>query len=137
MFVSEHLDLDVAWPVDQLFEIDFAGAKGALGLAAGPVIGALHKVGRWDGAHPFAAAAGGGFEHDRVSDLRGDLNRFVESCQPGCRAGDTRHSDGVGCLAGPGLRSRKSHCRNGRVDELHPWPIHTPRAKSAFSDRKP
>ena len=36
VLVGEHLDLDVARPLDQLFEIDFAGTEGALRLAAAP-----------------------------------------------------------------------------------------------------
>ena len=46
MFVGEDLYLDVTGVLDELFDVDFAGAKGAEGFAAGSGKGAFHLFSR-------------------------------------------------------------------------------------------
>ena len=76
VLVGEELDFDVAGALDELFEIDLAGAEGARGLVAGRDEGGGQLCRSLDGAHAFAAAAGGGFQHDGIADLLRDLQGF-------------------------------------------------------------
>jgi hypothetical protein len=73
MRVAQHLHLDMAGALDQLFQIDLVLAEGGLGLA----LGLGHLAGEIflgaDGAHAAPAAAPGGLEHDRIADLGGHL----------------------------------------------------------------
>ena len=71
--VAEHLHLDMAGALDQLFEIDLVLAEGGLGLAL-----ALRHFAREvgfvaDGAHAAPAAAPGRLQHHRIADLGGQL----------------------------------------------------------------
>ena len=77
VLVGEELDFDVAGPLDELFEIDFAGAEGARGFVAGGDEGGGQLCRALDGAHALAAAAGCCLEHDGIADLCGDLEGFV------------------------------------------------------------
>jgi hypothetical protein len=68
MLVGEDLNLDVARTLDELLEIDLSGTKGTLGFAGGGGESSLQILRPMDGAHSFAASAGGGFEHDGITD---------------------------------------------------------------------
>ncbi len=71
--VAEHLHLDMAGALDQLFEIDLVLAEGGLGLALGlRHLAAEIGLGA-DGAHAAAATAPGGLQHHRIADSAGHL----------------------------------------------------------------
>src|SRR5277367_5570824 len=116
VFVGKHLNLDVPGAIDELFEIDFAGAEGPLGFAAGAVEGALHLVNRMNGTHSLAASAGRSLEHDRIADLGGDAESLFQSGEATGRAGYAGHSHCIGSLAGPGFRAKSAHGRSRRSD---------------------
>src|SRR5512144_1912176 len=70
--VAEDLDLDVARLVDKFLDVDAGIAEGRLRLVARHLVRGVKFRGVTDDAHPFAAAAGGGLDHDRKTDLGGD-----------------------------------------------------------------
>ena len=117
VLVGEELDFDVAGALDEFFEIDLAGAKGARGLVAGGDEGGGQLGWRLDGAHALAAAAGCCLEHDGIADFFGDLEGFVGGCEAADRAGGARHAGTVGGGAGAGFRAELAHGGGGRADE--------------------
>ena len=137
VLVGEDLDLDVAGALDQLLQIDFAGAEGALGLAARAVAKAEGRVvGSENGAHTFASTAGGGLEHDGIANVGGDVEGFFGRGKRVDAARGAGHAGFVGGLAGIGFGAKGAHGGGGWADELdsggsQAW------AKSAFSERKP
>ena len=78
MLVAEDLDFDVAGLGDETLEEDGAIAKGALGLAHGP-LGFAPQCG-WvvDNAHAFSSTTRTGFDHDGEPDLGGQPFGLVE-----------------------------------------------------------
>src|SRR5271165_4978154 len=79
MLVTEDLDLDVSRTLNQLFEIDFARAKGALGLTRSTAHGAFELALRGDRAHSLAATAGRRFQQNGIADGGSDAARLVET----------------------------------------------------------
>src|SRR6266550_8645295 len=81
--IAEQLHLDVTRIENAAFEVDGGIAKRCLRLGARRANGARQLLGTRDGAHPFATAAGDGFDHDRVADALGDAGdgrvRHVET----------------------------------------------------------
>jgi hypothetical protein len=72
--VGEDLELDVAGLLDVFFEINRAVAEGFFGLVAGDVVFLREGDVVVRDAHAAAAAAGDGFDDDRIADLAGDLD---------------------------------------------------------------
>ena len=75
--VAQHLDLDVARPLDEALDEHARIAEARLRLAGRTreAIPALAVVARE--AHPLATAARGGLDHHRVADLARELHRVV------------------------------------------------------------
>src|SRR5258707_8833110 len=70
--IAEHLNFDVTRVLDELFDQDAVISERALGLGADRRI-ALFRVAPIPGdANALPAAAGGGLDHHRVTDLLGD-----------------------------------------------------------------
>src|ERR1051325_3026643 len=70
--VAEQLHLDVPRVEDAAFEVDGGIAERRLRLGARRANGARQFPGARDDAHPFAAAAGDGLDHDWIADALGD-----------------------------------------------------------------
>src|SRR6266568_9628634 len=70
--VAEHLDLDMARPLQILLEVDRVIAERGLGLGAGGGERVREVVGAVGDLHAAAAAAGGGLDQHRKSDRARD-----------------------------------------------------------------
>ncbi len=117
VLVGEQLHFDVARVGDELLDINFIGVEGALGLAAGALVGGFEFALLMDEAHALAAAAGGGLEHDGIADGAGDGDGFVETGERLGGAGDAGDAGLLHRLAGAGLRAHHLHGGGGRADE--------------------
>ncbi len=75
VLIAQHLHFNVTRPFNQLFQIDFARTKSALGFARS----AAHGGGEFgffiDAAHAFAPATGCRFEQNRVTEFSRNLAR--------------------------------------------------------------
>ena len=67
MRIGQDLDLDVAGPIDELFEVDAGVLERGLGLVAGGLQGGREVGLVAADAHSLAAAAGGGLDQARGS----------------------------------------------------------------------
>src|SRR4051794_12874016 len=78
--IGQDLDFDVAWPVDELLDVDARVLESSLGL----VFGGLDRTCQGGliaaDAHPLAAAAGGGLDQDGVSDAASQRDRLGVAC---------------------------------------------------------
>ena len=117
MGVAEDLHLDMAGPLDQLFEIDLVLAEGGLGLALGLGHLALEVLLGADDAHAAAAAAPGRLQHHREADLRRHLpdRRHVVGQRLGRR--HDGHADLDGEIARGDLVAEPAHGIARRADE--------------------
>jgi hypothetical protein len=90
--VTEDLHLDVARALEVLLEIHSRIAECTLGLRLRGLvlIGEIVRVPA--DAHPASAAAGRGFEDDRIADARGDVGRFLDRFDRAFAAGDDRNA---------------------------------------------
>ncbi len=115
--VAEHLHLDMAGALDQLFEIDLVLAEGGLGLAL--ALGHLaQQVGLGaDGAHAAPAAAPGGLQHHRIADLGGQLLDRLHVVRQRIGRRDDRHADLDGQVARRDLVAEPAHRLRLRADE--------------------
>src|SRR5690242_13626636 len=87
VMVAEYLDFDVAWPFEQLFDVDLGISKGTLGFA-GRIAERGFEVGiAIDPPHALPSSAGHRFQQDRVAMRSGELAGLVE-CDGIRRAGD-------------------------------------------------
>ena len=117
MGVAEHLHLDMAGALDQLFEIDLVLAEGGLGLAL--ALGHLaREVGfAADGAHAAAAAAPGRLQHHRIADFGGELLHRLQVVGQRIGRRDDRHADLDGEVARRDLVAEPAHRLRLRADE--------------------
>ena len=69
--------------------------------------------------HAFAAAAGGGLQHHRIADARGNLLGLLERFEAARSAGHKRNAGALHGLPRAGFRAHRVHRRGGGADELH------------------
>ena len=90
--VAEDLELDVAWRLDVLLDVDVADTEGGLGLALRG-LDCLHQFARRaHDAHAASAAAGGGLDDDRIADLLGDLEGLLLALDRAVATRQDRHA---------------------------------------------
>ncbi len=77
MLVADHLNFDVAGINDEFLDENAIVAERRFGFGLGQTESLGDLRGRMRDPHPFAAAAGGGLDHDRITDLIGDLDRVL------------------------------------------------------------
>ena len=135
MLVAEDLHLDVARVDDELLEVHLVVAEGALGLAAGVLVGGVQLVRRLHQAHALAAAAGRRLQHHGIADLLGQPFGGVD-VQAALRAGNEGHAGALHVLAGAGLGAHHLHRLGEGPMNLKPASAQA-RAKPAFSERNP
>ena len=117
MPVAQHLDLDVARILDQLFDVDAAVAEGALGFArcgferGSQIFVAIHA------AHAFASAACDGLEHDGKAGVPRESDGVCGRHYAGLGARDNRRAPGLRYTAGFRLRSHERDRPRRRADE--------------------
>ena len=73
VLVAQHLDFDMPRILDELLDVDFSVAEGALGFARSFAQCGSKLGRRIDPAHAFATPARGGFEHHGKPDVLRDL----------------------------------------------------------------
>ena len=119
VLVGDDLDFDVARVLDEFLDEHTVVAERGLGLVGGalePVLGLL-RVPR--DPHPLAATAGGCFQHHRVADLVGDLDRLGGVLDGVRVARHGRDLGLVGELLGLDLVAHRRDRLGARPDERH------------------
>jgi hypothetical protein len=117
MRVAQHLDLDMAGALDQLFQIDLVLAEGGAGLALGLRHLAGEIPGRADGAHAASAATPRGLEHDRIADRLGHPGDLIHIVGQRVGGWHDRHADLDGQIARGDLVAEPAHGFGFRADE--------------------
>src|SRR5579875_3756004 len=115
--VRKDLNFDVARPLDQLFQVDLAGAKGTLGFAGSGGKSSLQILGAIDGTHAFTTPTGGSLKHDRIADAERDIVGLFGRRQAVDTTRRTRHAGFIGRLARTGLGAERAHGSRWGVDE--------------------
>ena len=115
--VAEHLHLDVAGALDQLFQIHLVLAEGGLRLALRLRDVADQRRRVADDAHAAPAAAPRGLQHHRVADRLGRGLPASGSSGSGSVAGMTGTPRGDGQLARRDLVAEPAHRLRRRADE--------------------
>ena len=115
--VADDLHLDMAGALDQLFEIDLVLAERRLRLALAFGDFALKLRLGPDGAHAAPAAAPGGFQHQRIADLQGELLDFAHVVGQRLGRRHHRHADGDRQIARRHLVAELAHRVRRRADE--------------------
>ncbi len=134
--VAEDLDFDVARALDQLLDVDFGVAEGALGFARGIAESGFQLRSRIHAAHAFAAAAGHGLEQNGIAVLARRTRGLLPASTPCSVPGTTG--------APPAMAARRAAVFEPMARmESADGPMKTSpassqaAAKSAFSLRKP
>jgi len=73
MLIGEQLNLDMARVFDEAFEVDPVIAKASHGFSPGGLESTRQVLVAQGNAHATSTAAGGGLDHDRITDLAGRL----------------------------------------------------------------
>jgi len=115
--VGQHLDLDVARPLDVALDKHArVGEAGARLVGRGDhALGDL--LGRARDAHALAAAAGRRLDHHRVADRLGDLDGMLGALERAEEAGHRRHAGGLGQLLRLDLVAHRRDGARPRADE--------------------
>ena len=90
--VSQDLELNVAGPQDQLFQIHLVVAEAGPGLRLGSLKGGGQLLRRVASADAPAAPAGGGLQQHRIADLLRPGQRLLHRIHRPIRAGGHRHA---------------------------------------------
>ena len=134
--VGEHLDLDVARPLQVALGKHAAVAEGGVGLAPGGRQRALELGLLADDPHPLAAATRERLDHDRKAVLGGESGDLVASASAPPVPGTTgTPASTASCLARP-LSPISAIASGGGPTQVSPAAA-TAAAKCVFSLRKP
>ena len=98
MFVAKHLNFDVARIDDEFLDEDAVVAERRFGLRFRAGVTFSHFLPRSRDPHAFAAAAGGGLDHDRIADFIGDPHRLDFILDDPKMAGHRGYVRGGRCL---------------------------------------
>src|SRR5262245_11273735 len=90
--IAEDLELDVAWRVDVLFDVDVGHAERGFGLALRSFDGVRQLAGRAHDAHATAAAAGGRLHDHRIADVLRHLQRTLLAVERTVATRQDRHA---------------------------------------------
>ncbi len=116
--IAEHLELDVPRRLDVFLDVHVADAEGRFRFA----LRRLHRVRQFgrgsDDAHAATAAAGGGFDDDRITDLFRQLERPFLVVDRAVAAGENRHARLLHHAARAGLVAHQANHLRIRADEL-------------------
>ncbi len=134
--VRQHLQLDVARPVQVLLDVDGVVAERGAGLRTGDAPGFRQLVGGVGHLHAAAAAAGRRLDQHGVADAAGDGGGLGQVGDGAVAAGHQRHAQrGHRGLGGDLVAHHADVAAEGPM-KASPWSS-TISAKPAFSDRKP
>src|SRR5712691_7878768 len=112
--VAEDLELDVPRVLEIFLDVDVADAEGRLCLALRRPQEVAKIAGRADDAHAAATAAGHRFDHHRVADVPGALERLLFAVNRTVAARQHRHAGFLHRAAGPRLVAHQlDHVRIG------------------------
>jgi len=118
VLVGQHLKLDVAGVLDELFHVEFAVAKGVGGLGGSGQEEVGESLGVAHDAHAAPAAAGLGLDDDRVADLLGAGESLLDGGQNAVGAGQDGHMRALHRLPRFFLFTHEASDFRGRSDEL-------------------
>ena len=76
MLIGQYLNFYMPWAGDEFFDKYSVIAETRCGFAHGGGISAFYIFSRMGDPHAFAAAAGTGFNHHRITNIIGNLYRF-------------------------------------------------------------
>ena len=135
--VGDQLHLDVARRAHDLLHQHARVAEGLLGLLAGAIERVRELVGVVDAAHPAAAAAGCGLDHQRVADRVGVTLGVLDALD---RASAPRGDGHVGLLGQPlalDLVAERAHHVGVGADEHDPEALAELRELGVLGDEAP
>ena len=116
--VAEHLDLNVAEPLDELLEVEVATPEGATGLGPHPKEGVLQLLRLSHDLDPTAPAAVHRLEHDGIPDFFGDSERSSRTRDNTVTTRDDGDPEAPCRLHCVGLVADALHTRLVRSDEV-------------------
>ena len=116
--VAEHLDLNVAEPLDELLEVEVATPKGASGLGRHPKEGVLQLLRLSHDLDATAAAAVHRLEHDGIPDFFGDSDGGSGTRDNTVTTRDDGDPEAPSRLHRVGLVADALHTRLVRSDEV-------------------
>src|SRR6056297_3613622 len=100
MLVAKNLDLNVAWVLTKLFDVNIGLAEAGLGLGARSRQGIRQGSTGMNDLHPPSATAGRCFDNHRVTDVIGNFLRGLGGCNTVVSARKDRHASRSHCLTG-------------------------------------
>ena len=115
--VAQDLHLNVARIVDIFFHIQTAVAEVRYCLSRCTVVGILEILDAERHTNTLAAAAGGRFEHDRITDALRLADRFIKVAQRSVRAKRDRNTGCDGVALGLRLVAHQTDGRSSRADK--------------------
>ncbi len=117
VLVGHDLDFNMAHTFAEFLDIDVRITEAGLRFSAshGKSIGQGCR--RVNHLHAASATAGSGLDNDRVTDLGGDLLRFICRLHPFGRAGQNRHARFGHRLPGADLIPHQPHALRRRTDK--------------------
>ena len=133
--VGEHLDLDVARPLNEFLEVDPGVAEGFQRLARGGLERAGQLVRRPHHPHPLPASAGRRLHHHRISEFPRKSERRTDLLDRRAGAGDDRHPRGLHAAAGLGLVAHRADRGGRRSDPDEAGLLHRLRERGAFGEK--
>ncbi len=121
VLVGEHLDLDMAWVLQVLFQVHGGIAEGAARLLARELEGVVQmRLGVYH-AHAAPAAAGRGLDDHGVAHFAGDTLALIDVVAQGAvRTGHARDIGLAHGLDGRNLVAHQPNCFGPRADENEP-----------------
>ena len=117
LVVAQNLEFDVVRVFDVFLDVNAGVAEGLFGLGAGGVIAFDQGNVVVGDAHAASAAAGDGFDHDRVADAFGDGQGVLLVFHHALGAGRGLHAGLLGEGAADGLVFQRVHGAGAGADE--------------------
>ena len=117
VLIAEDLDFDVARRGDELLGVDRAVAEERLRFAGDALVRRTQILLALDEAHPLAAAARAGLDHDREAGVARERRDLVERLHRLGQTGHDRHAGRLHPLPALGLRSHRVDRLRRRADE--------------------
>ena len=116
VFVGQNLHFDMAGFLEIFFHINHVAGKSCFGFGAGHGVGFLHFLVVEGYFHALAAAAGRGFDDDRIADFVGPFNGHFDAFQ--CRrARSYRNAGFLRNFAGGNFVAHQTHLLGSGTDE--------------------
>src|SRR5581483_7514369 len=118
--IAQDLNLDVPWIEDELLDIDFAAAEGALGLAGGIAHRGFQFILAVNSAHSLPAAARRRLQQHRITELPRDAAHLVRIGEGILHARNHGNARGLRKLPRARFRAKTPNGPRRRTDKRQP-----------------